>query len=112
AKTGSLQALIEQVNQHVMRLADSGGGQFQLEWGEAGREQVRVEVALREGRWHVEFRSANPEVTRFLEREWERAPEARQLLSEREADVAFSFDDSGSDRQQDEPGELSSAEAL
>ncbi len=114
ARAGSLQHLIEQVQQMTQRVSESGKSQFQLEWGGNQNERVRVEVTLRDGRWQVEFRTADPELTRYLEKEWGRSQQTRSNDFQREADVAFRFDDSssrqGRERQDAEQAALNDAE--
>lgn len=100
---------IVKLHEQVARVAESGGGRFELQWGNDSSERVTVNVTLREGQWQVEFRSANPELTRFLQREWSQTAEFRANLQGRpEAMVRFTADDS----RQDQPERQASRDQL
>jgi hypothetical protein len=91
---------IVKLHEQVARVAEAGGGRFELEWGGDSSDRVTVNVTLREGQWRVEFRSANPELTRFLEREWSQTAEFRNSLQGRgDAVVRFTADDSRQEQQ-------------
>lgn len=95
-----LPSALVKIHEQVADLMNAGGGNFELEWGSDASERLKVQVALHDGRWRVEFRAATPEMTRFLEREWAQTSEVRNyIFGDQEAEVTFSADDSREDAQ-------------